>query len=142
VNRKKNCLNGHLCLSVHCCKFWYALSTHNFPMPKRMPTLILQMQINKLPTIKTLKKVSFFHIKYLNKQFLLEMKAAKPIIPIVTAELTRLMDIPAKMVAETLKTLLTRINLSNVIERMNSERAWTNITTPTQYISAVGFGWL
>jgi len=64
---------------------------------------------------------------------------AKPIIPIVTAELTRLMDIPAKMVAEALKTLLTRINLSNVIERMNSERAWTNITAPSQYISAVGY---
>jgi hypothetical protein len=49
------------------------------------------------------------------------------------------MDSPIKLVAEALKTLLTRLNANNVIERMNTERAWTNIINPKLFITAVKF---
>ncbi|KAL7071413.1 hypothetical protein ACQ4LE_009149 [Meloidogyne hapla] len=61
----------------------------------------------------------------------------KPIIPIVTAELTRSIETPAKLVAEAIRTFLVRINAENVIERMNSERVWSNIVSPQHYINAL-----
>uniref|UniRef100_A0A914LD95 Uncharacterized protein n=1 Tax=Meloidogyne incognita TaxID=6306 RepID=A0A914LD95_MELIC len=61
----------------------------------------------------------------------------KPIIPIVTSELTRSIETPAKLVAEAIRTFLVRINAENVIEKMNSERVWSNIVSPQHYINAL-----
>jgi len=43
------------------------------------------------------------------------------------------------LVAEAIRTFLVRINAENVIEKMNSERVWSNIVSPQHYINAVNF---
>uniref|UniRef100_A0A914H3L8 Non-specific serine/threonine protein kinase n=1 Tax=Globodera rostochiensis TaxID=31243 RepID=A0A914H3L8_GLORO len=60
-----------------------------------------------------------------------------PLPVIVTAELTRLSTVPANLVASALKALLSRIGAVNVVERMNSERAWTNILNPQHFTQAI-----
>uniref|UniRef100_A0A183BMV1 PCI domain-containing protein n=1 Tax=Globodera pallida TaxID=36090 RepID=A0A183BMV1_GLOPA len=60
-----------------------------------------------------------------------------PLPVVVTAELTRLSTVPANLVASALKALLSRIGAVNVVERMNSERAWTNILNPQHFTQAM-----
>uniref|UniRef100_A0A915CVK4 Huntingtin n=1 Tax=Ditylenchus dipsaci TaxID=166011 RepID=A0A915CVK4_9BILA len=66
-------------------------------------------------------------------------KASKkmPSVPIITSELCRVASTPANLVSQALKTLLLRIRAEPVIETMNSERAWTNITHPQHYIATI-----
>ena len=56
---------------------------------------------------------------------------------IVTPELKRNYATPAALIAETLRALLERMRADNVIEIMNTERAWSHLVQPDYYISAV-----
>lgn len=58
-------------------------------------------------------------------------------MPVITPELRRVCPTPAVLVSGALKSLLLRIHADVVVETMNSERAWTNIVHPQQYMSAV-----
>lgn len=65
-------------------------------------------------------------------------KKSPATVPVVTGELTRLSTVPANLVAAALKALLARVGAENVVERMNAERAWTNILNPLHFTGAVG----
>jgi hypothetical protein len=56
---------------------------------------------------------------------------------IITSELKRISPVPASLISDCFKTLLQRIRAENVIEAMNSERAWTHFIQSDAYICAV-----
>ncbi|KAL3109999.1 hypothetical protein niasHT_017372 [Heterodera trifolii] len=69
-----------------------------------------------------------------------QISSALPLLSspvVVTAELTRLTTVPANLISAALKALLARIGAANVVERMNTERAWTNILNPQQFTQAI-----
>ena len=56
---------------------------------------------------------------------------------VITAELVRVTTTPANLVVQTVKAVVTRLQLENLVESMNMERAWTNMATLKHYLSAV-----
>lgn len=58
---------------------------------------------------------------------------------VITGELCRVTQVPVNLVVDALKTLVTRLQLHSLVDVMNANRSWTNLSNQQHYLSAVSF---